>query len=126
WQAQRSASALDDALTLEGQHKYVAAAATADHAHRIDPASLTPLWDKADIEIAAGKKRKAETLYQTAVLDQPSNPEAWTRLAEFELYRMGRPRQALSIVNGALYLDPRSSSAQTVFFDARRALHGGA
>jgi hypothetical protein len=126
WQPQRSASATDDALVLAGQHQYAQAAKEADRAHRIDPAALGPIWAKAAIEVAAGNKNAAGALYQTAVFDQPSNPEAWTRLAEFELYRMGRPRQALAIISGALYLDPRSAPAQTVFFDARRAERGGA
>jgi hypothetical protein len=36
---------------------------------------------------------------------------------------MKNPRRAMSIISGALYLDPRSAPAQTVFFDALTALH---
>ena len=79
---------------------------------------------EASIAIAQKKLPEAEVLYQTAVFDQPSNPEAWTRLAEFELYRNNQPKQALDVIGGALYLDPRSAPAQTVFFDARRKLLG--
>jgi hypothetical protein len=58
------------------------------------------------------------------VFDQPSNPETWTRLAEFELYRNNQPQKALDIVEGAIYLDPHSAAAQTVFFDALRRIRG--
>jgi tetratricopeptide (TPR) repeat protein len=82
------------------------------------------VWVKAAVAVAAGHLHQADVLYQRAVLDQPSNPEAWTRLAEFELYRNNQPQQALEIINGALFLDPRSAPAQTVFFDATRKARG--
>jgi tetratricopeptide (TPR) repeat protein len=125
WQPERSERASDRALALVAQKKLGPAAAEADHARDVDPAAIRPLWVKASVAIAAGKPRKAETYFQRAVFDQPSNPEAWTRLAEFELYRMKRANQALSITSAALFLDPHSAPAQTVFFDARRALRGG-
>jgi hypothetical protein len=126
WQPERADRRSDQALDLAAAHRYEDAAKAADDAHAIDPASIRPLWVKASVETAAGNRRAAEILLQRAVFDQPSNPEAWTRLAEFELYRMGNPKAALAIVSGALFLDPRSAPAQTVFFDARRALRGGA
>jgi tetratricopeptide (TPR) repeat protein len=113
-----------DALELVSQGKLVQAEAKAKEAHSINPASVRPLWSQAGVAIAQKQLRKAEVLYQSAVFDQPSNPETWVRLAEFELYRNNQPKQALSIISGALYLDPRSAPAQTVFFDARRKLRG--
>jgi tetratricopeptide (TPR) repeat protein len=124
YQPQRSESANQQALGLLGQGKLAAAAKEADRAHSIDPASVHPLWVKAAVAVAAGNPHEAEMLYQRAVFDQPSNPEAWTRLAEFELYRNNQAQQALDIINGALYLDPRSAPAQTVFFDAARKVRG--
>ena len=47
------------------------------------------------VAVAQKNLKKAEVLYQRAVFDQPSNPEAWMRLAEFELYRNNQPKQAL-------------------------------
>jgi tetratricopeptide (TPR) repeat protein len=126
WQPDRADGQSQQALSLAGQKRFADAARAADRAHSIDPASIRPLWVKAAVEIAAGKLSQAETLFQTAVFDQPSNPEPWTRLAEFELYRMHNPKRALSTIDGALFLDPRSPSAQTVFFDARVALRKGA
>ena len=124
WQPLRASNENQDALDLLGQKQYAAATRKADRAHAIDPASITPLWTKASIAVAAGRLPEAETLFQRAVFDQPSNPEPWTRLAEFELYRRNEAAKALATVRGALYLDPRSAEAQTVFFDALRKIRG--
>jgi tetratricopeptide (TPR) repeat protein len=124
YQPQRSNGTNQDALDLLAKNQLSAAAKKADDAHTINPAALSPLWTKAAIEIAAHKLPAAEVLFQRAVFDQPSNPEAWTRLAEFELYRNNQPAKALEVVEGALYLDPRSAAAQTVFFDALRKSRG--
>ncbi|HEX4718083.1 MAG TPA: O-antigen ligase family protein [Thermoleophilaceae bacterium] len=122
YQPQRSDQANQQALDLLANKQLPAADKQADKAHSIDPASVSPLWTKAAIAIAAGKLPDAEVQFQRAVFDQPSNPEAWTRLAEFEVYRNNQPRKALDVIKGALYLDPRSAPAQTVFFDALRTI----
>jgi O-Antigen ligase len=125
YQPQRANSANQDALDLLAKNQLAAAAKKADDAHAINPASLSPLWTKASVNIAQHNLAGAEVLFQRAVFDQPSNPEAWTRLAEFELYRKKNAKKALDVVEGALYLDPRSASAQTVFFDALQRVRGG-
>jgi hypothetical protein len=125
YQPQRANNANQDALDLVAKNQLPAAAKKADDAHAINPASLSPLWTKASVNIAQHNLSGAEVLFQRAVFDQPSNPEAWTRLAEFELYRKKDAAKALDVVEGALYLDPRSASAQTVFFDALQRVRGG-
>jgi tetratricopeptide (TPR) repeat protein len=124
YQPQRADHANDQALHLLAAKQFAAAQKKAGDAHSINPASLTPLWTKAAIDIAQKNLPAAEVQLQRAVFDQPSNPEAWTRLAEFELYRNNQPQKAIDIVKGALYLDPRSAPAQTVFFDALRKIRG--
>src|SRR5204862_4450823 len=124
YQPQRADQANQQALDLLADKQLPAAEKHADKARSIDPASVSPLWTKAAIAIAGGKLPDAEVQFQRALFDQPSNPEAWTRLAEFELYRNNQPRKALAIIDGALFLDPRSAPAQTVFFDARRKVRG--
>ena len=125
YQPQRANNANQDALDLLAKNQLPAAAKKADDAHAINPASVSPLWTKASVNIAQHNLAGAEVLLQRAVFDQPSNPEAWTRLAEFELYRKQNAKKALDVVEGALYLDPRSASAQTVFFDALQRVRGG-
>jgi hypothetical protein len=124
YQPQRANNANQDALDLLASKQLPAAAKKADQAHSIDPASVTPLWTKAAVAVAQQNLPEAEVLFQRAVFDQPSNPETWTRLAEFELYRNNQPQKALDIVEGAIYLDPHSAAAQTVFFDALRRIRG--
>jgi hypothetical protein len=124
YQPQRASNVNQEALDLLAKKQLPAASKKADEAHSINPSSVQPLWTKAAVAVAAGKLHEAEVLYQRAVFDQQSNPEAWTRLAEFELYRNNQPAKALEIVEGALYLDPRSAGAQTVFFDALRKTRG--
>jgi tetratricopeptide (TPR) repeat protein len=124
YQPQRADHANDEALALLAKKQLPEAEKKAERAHSINPASLTPLWTQAAIDIAGNRLGAAEVQFQSAVFDQPSNPEAWTRLAEFELYRNNQPKKALEIVRGALYLDPHSAAAQTVFFDALRKSRG--
>jgi hypothetical protein len=112
------------ALNLLGEGKLAQAQKKAEQSRSIEGASIKPLWTEAAVAVARHQLPRAEVLFQQAVFDQPSNPEAWTRLAQFELYRNNQPREALSIVSGALYLDPHSTLAQTVFFDARRKING--
>jgi hypothetical protein len=124
YQPQRADSANNQALDLLATKQYAAATKEADRSKSINPSSLAPVWTKAAINVAQGNLHAAEVQFQTAVFDQPSNPEAWTRLAEFELYRNNQAQKALDIIDGAIYLDPRSAAAQTVFFDALRKVHG--
>jgi hypothetical protein len=124
YQPYRSDAANTNALDLLGNGQLAAAQKQAEKALSIDPGSVRPLWSEAAIAVAQHNLKKAEVIYQQAVYNQPSNPEAWTRLAEFDLYRKNQPQQALDVVGGALYLDPHSAPAQTVFFDAHRKLRG--
>jgi hypothetical protein len=118
-QPERSEQKSREALALAAERKPAEAARAAEDAGRINPLSVRPLFVRAQIAYLDGKADLARGLLEKAVLDQPSNPEAWTRLAEFQLYRLNQPADALTTIAGALYLDPRSRPAQAVFFDAR-------
>jgi cytochrome c-type biogenesis protein CcmH/NrfG len=59
----------------------------------------------------------ARSALQKAVRNEPANPATWLALAEFELSE-GRKPQALSAVGSALYLDPRSQEAISVYLQA--------
>jgi len=122
FQPERADQKARDALALLDRRDYAAAAATAQDARDINPLSVRPLFIQAQVAYAQGQPDRARLLYERAVLDQPSNPEAWVRLAEFQLYRLSKPADALTTINGALFLDPRSRPAQSVFFDARAKL----
>ena len=121
-QPERSDNAARDALAFVDRKDYPRAAAAAEDARDVNPLSVRPLFVQAQVAQSQGRTDAARTLLERAVLDQPSNPEAWVRLAEFQLYRLNQPADALQTLNGALFLDPRSRPAHAVFFDARAKL----
>lgn len=121
-QPERADRKAREALSLLDQKRYAQADAAADGAYDVNPLSIRPLFIRAQIAREQGRTDEARGWFERAVLDQPANPEAWTRLAEFQLYRLDRPADALQTTSGALFLDPRSRPAQTVFFDARARL----
>jgi tetratricopeptide (TPR) repeat protein len=120
YQPQRSVDAGDSALTALERKDLAKARADAAGAQRINPLSVEPLYDRSAIELSAGRLPAARAALQEAVNLQPSNPEPWQRLAEFELYAANRPRAALNALGPALYLDPRSPSGQALFLEATR------
>ena len=68
--------------------------------------------------MAAGRRADAERTLEQAVLSFPGDPRTWLRLTRLEL-SLGRPREADRIVRGALYLDPFSREARTLYVSAR-------
>lgn len=120
WQPQRSVNASDAALVaLESGH-VADARARVRQAREADGMSLAPLFTAATVELSAGNVAGARRNYEQAVRQQPSSPEAWLQLAQFELGR-NRPRAALDALGPALYLDPRSPTVQRVYLLASRA-----
>jgi predicted Zn-dependent protease len=102
------------------------AAGHADQARRLatkaddqDPLAVDALFDLAVIETTAGRTAVARGVLVQAVRRQPSNPDTWLRLADFEVSR--DPKAALRAVGAALYLDPRSPEGQQLFLQATRA-----
>ncbi|HEV8153182.1 MAG TPA: HAT repeat-containing protein, partial [Solirubrobacteraceae bacterium] len=82
--------------------------------------SVEPLNERAAVESAAGNVPAARRALEQAVRRQPSDPETWLRLAEFELTTANRPVAARRAVGAALHLDPRSPAGQALFLEALR------
>ncbi|HWC27710.1 MAG TPA: O-antigen ligase family protein [Solirubrobacteraceae bacterium] len=122
WQPLRADTAAQDALDKLDAGNADAARAQARDAREINPLSLDPLYTLATIESAAGRRNAARRALERAVRLQPSNPDPWLRLAEFELNTLRRPKVALTAIRPALYLDPRSSDAVAVFLAAQRQI----
>jgi predicted Zn-dependent protease len=76
------------------------------------------------IEDATGNPVGAEKALQDAVVAFPADPQTWIQLAQYQLNSRNQPAEALKTVKGALYLDPQSRAAQTVYFQAGAALNG--
>lgn len=123
-QPERSDSATHDALTLAAQGKFPQALAKADHAHNLNPLSPKPLLVRAAVQDSGGDTKDALTTIEAAVIEQPSNPQLWQKLADYELNRLHNPQAALQALRAELYLDPLEQSAQTLFLEARAAARG--
>jgi tetratricopeptide (TPR) repeat protein len=126
WQPERSQETGNDALRLAEQNQLDAALEKARDAESIDPLSPRPLFVQALVQHRAGDRRAALATLERAVLEHPGNPRTWEELAQYQLERLNRPREALSTLQGALYLDPRSRSVQAKFVAARARLRAEA
>ena len=73
---------------------------------------------------SAGDTKDALATLESAVIQQPSNPQLWIKLADYELGRMNNPKAALQALHAALYLDPLEQSAQSLFLEASAAARG--
>jgi tetratricopeptide (TPR) repeat protein len=123
WQPERSDSEVHQALTLVTQGKFQAAIKKADSAHRLNPLSPKPLLVKSALQDSAGDKAAALATLQDAVVHQPSNPQLWIALADYEL-SLRHPAAALQALEAALYLDPLNQSIQDRYLAASAAARG--
>jgi cytochrome c-type biogenesis protein CcmH/NrfG len=118
WQPQRSVDASEQALILLKRNP-VAARAAAQAAVDRDPLSAQALFTLSAIEHATGESALARTALQKAVQMQPSNPQAWLELGQYDIST--NPRAAVSELRAAVYLDPESIPIQNVYVQALRA-----
>jgi hypothetical protein len=124
WQPLRSDRESDHALDLSANNHVDAALRAADHAHDIDPLSPRPYVVRNAILDASGDPVAAEKALQDAVREFPGDPQTWIQLAQYQLNSRSEAADALRTVKGALYLDPQSRAAQTVYFQAGAELNG--
>jgi O-antigen ligase len=106
WQPQRSADAANQALTLAKREPARALAAAHTAVDR-DPLSAEALLTLAAIQQGAGLAGAAQASYERAVHLQPSNPQTWQALGEYEL-SAGQPKNALDALRAAVYLNPQA------------------
>jgi hypothetical protein len=123
-QPQRADSATNDALSLVAKGDFRGALSKTEDAHSINPLSPKPLLVKSAVQDSAGDKQGALRSLEDAVISQPSNPQLWMKLADYQLDRLHNPRAAIASLKAALYLDPLEQSAQQQFLDASAALRG--
>ena len=89
WQPQRSADASQEALALSATNPGAALAA-AQNAVDYDPVSAEALFTLSTIQQHAGQSALARATLVRAVHLQPSNPQTWKALGEYDLQN-GRP-----------------------------------
>jgi predicted Zn-dependent protease len=119
WQPQRAVAKGSEALATAEAGNYPQARAQIADAERINPLSVDLLFQQSAIAGAGGDVTGARRALQVAVRKEPANPATWLNLAQFELDHGNKP-QALSAIGPALYLDPRSPAAISVYLAASR------
>ncbi|HEX4837467.1 MAG TPA: O-antigen ligase family protein, partial [Solirubrobacteraceae bacterium] len=105
WQPQRSVDASEQALALLERNP-VAALSAAQAAVDRDPLSASALFRLSAIQHATGQSVLARATLQKAVRLQPSNPETWLTLGEYDM--AADPRAAVGELRAAVFLNPES------------------
>jgi O-antigen ligase/polysaccharide polymerase Wzy-like membrane protein len=118
WQPQRSVEASEQAVALIKQNPQAALRAAQAGVER-DPLSAVALFRLSSVEHAIGESALARATLQKAVQMQPSNPETWLTLGEYDL--KNNPRAAVMELRAAAYLNPESIAAQNAYVQALRA-----
>ena len=106
WQPQRSADASQEALALSASDPGAARSAAQD-AVDYDPLSAEALFTLSTIQQHAGQSALARSTLVRAVHLQPSNPQTWKALGEYDL-RTGNPAAALDELRATVYLNPEA------------------
>jgi tetratricopeptide (TPR) repeat protein len=112
WQPQRSADASQEALALSA-HDPLAARAAAQNAVDYDPVSAEALFTLSTIQQHAGQAALARATLVRAVHLQPSNPQTWKALGEYDL-QTGNPTAALNELRATVYLNPEAVAPLSV------------
>ncbi|HYM45338.1 MAG TPA: O-antigen ligase family protein, partial [Solirubrobacteraceae bacterium] len=119
WQPQRSVDASQEALALLARDPR-GALAKAHTALARDPLSSQALFTLAAVQQATGQSAQAKATLQRAVHRQPSNPETWVRLGEYDL--SADPRGALNELRAAIYLNPESIAPEAIAYGNPEAI----
>jgi hypothetical protein len=112
WQPQRSANASQEALALSASDPSGARSA-AQAAVSYDPLSAEALFTLSTIQQHAGQSALARATLVRAVHLQPSNPQTWQALGEYDL-QTGNPTAALNELRAAVYLNPEAVAPLSV------------
>jgi hypothetical protein len=106
WQPQRSTDASQEALALSAGNPKAARSA-AENAVAYDPVSAEALFTLSTIQQHAGETALARATLVRAVHLQPSNPQTWKALGEYDL-RTGDYPAALNELRATVYLNPEA------------------
>jgi O-Antigen ligase len=120
WQPQSSETLSQEALALLGTHVN-AASAKAQAAVARDPVSVQALFALATVQQATGNPDLARATLQHAVRMQPSNPETWLRLGQYDLASVRAQtagadvsQAAVHELGAAIYLNPESIAPEAI------------
>jgi O-antigen ligase len=120
WQPQRSVDASQRALALLARYPGRAEAAARAGVKR-DPLSAQALFTLATVEQANGAPELARRTLQEAVRLQPSNPQTWLTLGEFDIAQArahgggeAQARAAVGELAAGIYLNPEVIAAAAI------------
>jgi hypothetical protein len=111
WQPQRSTNASQQALALLA-HDPRGALSKAQTAVSRDPLSAQALFTLSAVQQETGRRALARATLQRAVRLQPSNPQTWLTLGQYDL--TSDPLAAVSEIGASIYLNPESVSAEAI------------
>jgi hypothetical protein len=111
WQPLRSEDAAQEALTLI-QRNPARALAAARLAVDRDPLSAQAMFTLAKVQQDEGQGALAKATLERAVRLQPSNPQTWLALGEYDL--TSDPAAALNELHAAIYLNPESIAPELI------------
>jgi hypothetical protein len=120
WQPESSENLSQEALSLVATNPG-RASADAESAVARDPLSVQALFSLSAVQQASGSPELARAALQRAVRLQPSNPETWLHLGEYDLLTLrstgtvaGASKAALTELGAAIYLNPDSISPEAI------------
>jgi hypothetical protein len=111
WQPQRSADASQQALTQLASDPHAALSSAHAGVSR-DPLSAQALFTLSAVQQATHEPALARATLQHAVRLQPSNPQTWLTLGQYDLAK--DPAAAVHELAAAIYLDPESVSPEAL------------
>jgi hypothetical protein len=111
WQPQHSVNSSQQALALLA-HDPHGATASARAAVSQDPLSAQALFTLSTVQRANGQPLLARATLQRAVRLQPSNPQTWLTLGEYDLAT--NPTAAVNELAAAIYLNPESVAPEAI------------
>ena len=111
WAPLGSSEASEEALSQLARDPR-AALASAHSAVSRDPLSAQALLTLAAVQQARGERSLARATLQRAVSKQPSNPQTWLALGQFDL--PSDPAAAVREIGAAIYLNPESVSPEAI------------
>ncbi len=112
WQPQRSADASQQALTQLSTDPR-AAVSSAQAAASRDPLSAQALFTLSAVQQKRGERVLARATLQRAVRLQPSNPQTWLTLGQYDL-ATNDASAALHELEAAIYLNPESINPEAI------------
>ncbi len=111
WQPQHSSDASQQALTQLASDPHAALSSAQAGVSR-DPLSAQALFTLSAVQQATHEPSRARATLQRAVRLQPSNPQTWTALGQYDL--ANDPAAAVHELAAAIYLDPESVSPEAL------------